>query len=240
MTYPESTPGKIYKLSDFDSSKSLSIPSIGTSGSTPVTEYDYYIKGSFTSSNWTEYKLVDGKVTITSTQSASFGIMLTEPGKTEQKKWYASSGGSSITIGSTMGVSESSTNWENLPPGTWTFTFDKVNMTLTISGTESGGGGNQDNDEMVTIYLLKCNDHSYWGVPYAYCYIDDDNKNANWPGQPMEQVAGQDGWYKLSVNKKLTNVIFSNNGENQLETVAIRPNGKYYSDNITYGEHTWE
>ena len=240
VTYPESTPGKIYKLSDFDSSKSLSIPSIGTSDSTPVTEYDYYIKGSFTSSNWTEYKLVDGKVTITSTQSASFGIMLTEPGETEQKKWYASSGGSSITLDSPMGVSESSTNWDGLAAGTWTFTFDKVNMTLTISGTENGGGGNQDNDEMVTIYLLKCNDHSYWGVPYAYCYIDDDNKNANWPGQPMEQVAGQDGWYKLSVNKKLTNVIFSNNGANQLETVAIRPNGKYYSDNITYGEHTWE
>lgn len=204
------------------------------------TEYDYYIRGSFTSSDWTDHKLVNGKVTITSTQAASFGIKLTQQGKNDQVKWYASSGSADITLDSPMEVKVDGKNWDGLAAGTWTFTFDKVNMTLTISGTESGGGGNQGNDEMVTIYLLKCNDQSDWGVPYAYCYINDDNKNAPWPGQPMEQVAGQDGWYKLSVNKNLTTVIFSDNGANQLATVAIRPDGKYYSDNITFSEHTWE
>ncbi|MDE6585832.1 MAG: starch-binding protein [Clostridia bacterium] len=80
--------------------------------------------------------------------------------------------------------------------------------------------------EPIRIYFHKDSDIDWWFDVYAYCYLNDDNKNATWPGVQMKWAGNN--WYYLDISKEAyknyTSIIFNNGsggGTNQSGTFTF-------------------
>lgn len=84
-----------------------------------------------------------------------------------------------------------------------------------------------------TLYLDYSEAPSHWSTPQIYAYIDDNNKNAKWPGE-FGESAGEK-LIKFTIDDKYTNVIFNcgsetGGGNNQSTTIS----GDDLKDNYVY------
>ncbi|MCR4725979.1 MAG: starch-binding protein [Clostridia bacterium] len=61
-----------------------------------------------------------------------------------------------------------------------------------------------------------------WGSVYAYAWGDGNTPYlGGWPGTAMTADSTHTGWYFIDVDKRATQIIFSNNGSNQTGDLAI-------------------
>ena len=77
----------------------------------------------------------------------------------------------------------------------------------------------------------------YKGVQNPYLYFwnrSPSGKSTSWPGKPMEQI--EDNWYKTILTEtQCSNIIFSNNGQNQTQDLMRCRDGWFYNG-IWYDE----
>ena len=103
---------------------------------------------------------------------------------------------------------------------TRTFTMPAENVTVSVTfkaGTDSD-------------YVVYLDNAAGWATPYAYAWNSDSDKNHNWPGEVMTHVTGN--IYKLTFTEEFANIIFSNNGANQTNTLTFGKvnNGMIYNN----------
>ena len=101
-----------------------------------------------------------------------------------------------------------------------TFTMPAENVTVSVTfkvGTASD-------------YVVYLDNAAKWATPAAYAWNSESDKNGAWPGVSMIQVSGN--IYKLTFTKEFANIIFSNNGANQTNTLTFGKvnNGKIYNN----------
>ncbi len=73
-----------------------------------------------------------------------------------------------------------------------------------------------------------------WASVYAYAWSGTEPNEVEfigaWPGTAMTAVAGEEGWFKISVSPLAERVIFSNNGANEKAAVLIDFKKPYIKD----------
>lgn len=96
--------------------------------------------------------------------------------------------------------------------------------------------GSSESGDGTTVYF----DNSSTNWPNVYCYqwVDDSNKNAAWPGEPMTPVNGS--VYSYTCATVYPNVIFNNgSGDGMNQTADLRlVDNHIYQFNGTHEEYT--
>ena len=103
---------------------------------------------------------------------------------------------------------------------TRTFTMPAENVTVSVTFKEG----------TASDYVVYLDNAAGWATPYAYAWNSDSDKNHTWPGEAMTHVTGN--IYRLTFTKEFANIIFSNNGANQTDTLTFGKvnNGKIYNN----------
>lgn len=106
-------------------------------GQTSEAKFKYGIHGDiFGVTTWSTENMTEsnGKWSLTKEIVAgNFGIKQMDDATGSQTQWISSAGAAAVTINTAMPCKVDGTNW-SIGAGTYTFTYDPVAMTLTVSG----------------------------------------------------------------------------------------------------------
>lgn len=111
-------------------------------GQATAVEYTYGIHSGWTDSNWSTSNMTEqnGKWVLANqtVPAGSFGIKKMDKSTGSQVEWISADGNGVVVLDTPMPCKVEGTNFSNAA-GTYTFTFDPEAMTLTVTGTQTGG-----------------------------------------------------------------------------------------------------
>lgn len=191
-------------------SVTLNAVSVNASG---VTQSDGFTGGSITvgSTKYTATK------TLSYNSGSSFSATATASGNYKFVGWYdnAACTGTAVSTNATLSV---------------TLTENKIYYAKFVEDSSTR-----------TIYFTNSNNHK-WTEDSIYCYAwNSSGNNGNWPGTKMTKVKTNslgESVYSITLDKKYTSVIFTNNnGEQTVDITLGDANGYYLSGTQTDGNY---
>lgn len=203
----------------------------------------------FGEKNMTEYNPVSVTLNAVSvnasgvTQSNGFtgGSITVGSTKYTATKTLSYNSGSSFSATATASGNYKFVGWYDNPACTGTAVSTNAALTVTLTENKIYYAKFVEDSSTRTIYFTNSNNHK-WTEDSIYCYAwNSSGNNGGWPGTKMTKVKTNslgESVYSITLDKKYTSVIFTNNNNEQTVDITLGDaNGYYLSGTQTDGKY---
>lgn len=203
----------------------------------------------FGEKNMTEYNPVSVTLNAVSvnasgvTQSNGFtgGSITVGSTKYTATKTLSYNSGSSFSATAAVSGNYKFVGWYDNPACTGTAVSTNAALTVTLTENKIYYAKFVEDSSTRTIYFTNSNNHK-WTEDSIYCYAwNSSGNNGGWPGTKMTKVKTNslgESVYSITLDKKYTSVIFTNNNNEQTVDITLGDaNGYYLSGTQTDGKY---
>lgn len=177
------------------------------------------------------------------TQSDGFtgGSITVGSTKYTATKTLSYNSGSSFSATAAVSGNYKFVGWYDNPACTGTAVSTNAALTVTLTENKIYYAKFVEDSSTRTIYFTNSNNHK-WTEDSIYCYAwNSSGNNGDWPGTKMTKVKTNslgESVYSITLDKKYTSVIFTNNNNEQTVDITLGDaNGYYLSGTQTDGKY---